>query len=154
MQGMLCLWALAIQEYDFTIVYRKGSENGNADALSRRNFTDMELVSVTTAVTLDRDDEIRTHQKTDPTISAIHRALIKNQPPSKRAPPHLINRYRQIWHQLVLNNDIVCRKYIPSPSEDMVTVPILPPALRQEALRQNHDAPMAGHQGVKKPYKD
>ena len=35
MEGMLCRWSLAIQEYDFTIMYRKGSSNTNADALSR-----------------------------------------------------------------------------------------------------------------------
>ena len=35
MNGLLCHWALAIQEYDFQIYYRKGSLNSNADALSR-----------------------------------------------------------------------------------------------------------------------
>lgn len=35
MEGMLCRWTLALQEYDYQIVYRKGALNGNADALSR-----------------------------------------------------------------------------------------------------------------------
>ena len=35
MEGMLCRWALALQEYDFKILYCKGSLNTNADALSR-----------------------------------------------------------------------------------------------------------------------
>ena len=35
MEGLLCRWSLALQEYDFTITYRKGSLNANADALSR-----------------------------------------------------------------------------------------------------------------------
>ena len=35
MEGLLCRWALALQEYDFIIRYRKGSQNSNADALSR-----------------------------------------------------------------------------------------------------------------------
>jgi len=34
MEGHLCRWALSLQEYDFSIVYRKGSQNQNADALS------------------------------------------------------------------------------------------------------------------------
>lgn len=35
MEGMLCRWALAMQEYDFKIVYHKGALDINADALSR-----------------------------------------------------------------------------------------------------------------------
>ena len=33
MEGRLCRWALALQEFDFTIKYRRGSSNANADAL-------------------------------------------------------------------------------------------------------------------------
>ena len=35
LEGILCHWALAMQEYDFTIKYHKGSLNGNADTLFR-----------------------------------------------------------------------------------------------------------------------
>ena len=34
MEGLLARWALATQEFSFTISYRKGVEHGNADALS------------------------------------------------------------------------------------------------------------------------
>ena len=36
MEGLLARWALAAREYDFTISYRKGAANTNADALSRK----------------------------------------------------------------------------------------------------------------------
>ena len=36
MEGLLARWALAAQEYTFTIMYRNGSANKNADALSRK----------------------------------------------------------------------------------------------------------------------
>ena len=35
MEGLLCRWALAMEEYNFEIVYHKGTLNTNADALSR-----------------------------------------------------------------------------------------------------------------------
>ena len=34
MEGLLYRWALTLQEYSFTIVYRKGVLNGNTDSLS------------------------------------------------------------------------------------------------------------------------
>ena len=39
MERMLCRWALAMQEFCFSIEYRKGSLNSNADALSHREAT-------------------------------------------------------------------------------------------------------------------
>ena len=35
MQGKLSRWSLSLQEYGYTIKYRKGSSSTNADALSR-----------------------------------------------------------------------------------------------------------------------
>ena len=34
MDGLLCRWALSLEEFDFKIMYRQGSDNGNADALA------------------------------------------------------------------------------------------------------------------------
>ena len=44
MDGLLARWALAIQEYEFTI--QRGYENGNADALSRK-YQDTQLSTTT-----------------------------------------------------------------------------------------------------------
>ena len=41
--GRLTRWSLALQPYDFHIVYRKGPENGNADGLSRA-FDDNDML--------------------------------------------------------------------------------------------------------------
>ena len=50
MEGLLCRWALALQEYDFQITYRKGSQNGNADAIPMPDQTAVRIVRELTKV--------------------------------------------------------------------------------------------------------
>ena len=45
---------------------------------------------------------------------------------------------------------IVCRKYTPGPTKDLIAVPIIPDSLRQKVLYHCHDSPTAGHQGIDK----
>ena len=146
MEGLLCRWALAIQEYDFQIEYKKGSQNGNADALSRRSV----LAAITHAG--QPLEDMQRAQRDDPTISLLYAAL-----QSKKMPTHsgnwrhnVLRRYRQIWSQLRLIDGIVCRRYAPSPASDIISVPVLPESLHKEALQRNHDAALAGHQGMEK----
>ena len=61
-----------------------------------------------------------------------------------------MKRYLQLWHQLSLIDDVVCRTYKLGPTSDFVTVPLIPTKLQQEALHQSHDQPSAGHQGTVK----
>ena len=42
---------------------------------------------------------------------------------------------------------IVCCRYSPGPDSELITVPIIPEALQQDALYQTHDIPGSGHQG-------
>ena len=59
-------------------------------------------------------------------------------------------RYRQLWSQLTVTEGILCWQYIPGPTSEKVTVPILPSSLRQQGLFCNHNAPTAGHQESEK----
>ena len=43
-------------------------------------------------------------------------------------------------------NGILCRQYSTVPCGDVITVPILPESLQQQAIYQSHDLPIAGHQ--------
>ena len=70
MEGLLCRWALALQEYDFHIEYKKGSSNSNADALSRRpTYQPSDVVS---AVRTEVDiAALRYAQEHDPHLNQV-----------------------------------------------------------------------------------
>ncbi|VDH91423.1 Hypothetical predicted protein [Mytilus galloprovincialis] len=50
--GRLARWAMFLQSYDYEIIYKKGTANGNADALSRRPY-DTEIATITTTATVE-----------------------------------------------------------------------------------------------------
>ena len=49
MEGLLCHWTLAREEYNFKIMCRKGTLNGNADALSHRPHSISAPVAMTSS---------------------------------------------------------------------------------------------------------
>ena len=67
MEGMLCHWALAMQEFYFSIEYRKGSVNSNADALSRRE-TSQHTSAATQIQITESKEELQEAQQTDSNI--------------------------------------------------------------------------------------
>lgn len=80
MEGMLCRWALAMQEYDFQIVHRKGSLNTNADALSCLHISPC---AVTLAIPNYYPSDIQTAQQQDTTISKVLQAKLHSSTPPK-----------------------------------------------------------------------
>ena len=151
MEGLLCRWALALQEYDFVVQYRKGSQNSNADALSRLPSC---TVSATTAVVGVWEDRaaLRLAQEQDPVLRKVIEALktSRSKPSSWSEQP--LRRYAQLWQQLVVTavDGIACRRYSPGPCDDVIEVPLIPETLRKQALQSCHDVPSAGHQGAEK----
>ena len=80
MEGMLCRWALAMQEYDFQIVHLKGSLNTNADSLSRLHTSPC---TVTLALLDYYTPDIRKGQQQDSTISKVLQAKLHFSTPPK-----------------------------------------------------------------------
>ena len=66
MEGLLARWALAFQEYDFVISYRKGIENQNADALSRQS-EHLDDHSAATTISPQFTEDLKLHQHKDHT---------------------------------------------------------------------------------------
>eukprot|EP00731_Ephydatia_muelleri_P024338 Em0016g609a len=151
MGGMLCRWALALQEYNFTVEYRKGSHNDNADALSRRRETvgRASHLAATRSTTGVLAEQIRIAQQKDDIIQQVYQALRLSvkQPTGTIWRKSPFSRYHQLWSQLKLREGVVYRTYIPGPTSEAITVPVLPACLRKEYLRLCHDSATGGHQG-------
>ena len=151
MEGMLCRWALALQEYDFDIVHRKGALHSNADALSRIP-TCTSPCATTVALPRYCPSVLRQAQQDDSNISQILQARQNSSSPpqTQHWNTHPLRRYRQLWNQLKIVDGVLCRSYTPIPLAEEITVPVLPSSLRADTLKLNHDIPSAGHQGFEK----
>ena len=150
MEGLLCRWALAMQEFNFVIKYRKGCQNGNADALSRN--VPSPVVATTQFVSDPIKKDIQQAQQADPILQIVYEAIQKPEfrPTSRQWRRAPLSRYCKLWPQLTLCDGVLCRQYTPQPLGTVVSVPILPKSLQRQALQRSHDSPGAGHQGVDK----
>ena len=119
MEGLLCRWELALQEYTFEIEYRQCAENGDAVALSRQPEHTPQVqskVAVTVATSSFDYNQLYTAQQADPVLYIIYQSLVSspNKPRSFTWCKPPFRCYQHIWHQLVLNNHVVCREYAPA----------------------------------------
>ena len=154
MEGLLARWALAVQEYEFTVHYRRGNENETADALSRKSYPNTQPIAATSQAPLLTAD-LREQQFRDLIMQQIHTALSQRgnnsvlpQGPQWRQSP--LSRYKQLLSQLLISNGIVCRCYAPNPQLRAITVPLIPASQCSNLIKQQHDAPLAGHLGCDK----
>ena len=147
--GRLARWALLLQQYDFEIVHRSGRSNGNADALSRREYDSVLAALDTSGVQTDR---IKDLQRKDPALADIIEYLeFEDLPEDSKAAKKLLYTIEQYY----LDPDgILCHiwipggKRVPTPRSQLV----VPSSLRHEVLINAHDLPTGGHLGVNKTY--
>ena len=98
---------------------------------------------------MQEKENLHQAQQNDLIVKELYRALqIKHLSPSWRQSP--LQHYRQLWSQLQVVDDIVCRKFSPSPGSDVLLVPVLPSSHHRRALHCNHDTSTSGHQGFEK----
>ena len=97
MEGLLARWALATQEYDLIISYRKGIVNSNADALSRKqNYTNEQCAATLCLPQLLPD--LQQRQTNDPIIVQLCDELQSGTSPHGRKwHRQPLRRYKQLW---------------------------------------------------------
>lgn len=144
--GRLARWALRIQGLNMDIVYSPGKLNVVADALSRP----VELESGESNITIDfvsvdfpkiGSEEFRKRQMSDSHLKLIIDAL-------ESADPVEFVRWSERGYILV--NGIL---YKESPDIDSESAQlVLPQDLREELLKDYHDAASAGHYGTDRTY--
>ncbi|KHJ44514.1 hypothetical protein D918_05179 [Trichuris suis] len=120
MKGKIARWALALQEFDFSVSYCPGKAS-KADPISRRRETDDEKqveeqwskCTITTVQSAMTEDELRMTQLNDPTLSKVmeklqNRTLLSTRRVNEWKNTPLL-RYAQIADSLSLCNGVLHR---------------------------------------------
>ena len=129
--GRLLRWTLALQEYRFKFIYRKGSDNNIADSLSRTELQAVQLNTQTLTFPLDMS-QMAIAQQQDP---YIHDLIF-----------HLrTNNEAQIQRHYVIIDNVL--HYIEHESFPRICIPH---QLQQLYLEFYHAHPLSGHLGFQK----
>ena len=129
-------WVEFLSEFDIKINYIKGKENARADALSRRPDHDQEVPAETQAVfTTNKDGTLENTR----TVQAAYRVTQDDKDLRQAQQDDPANqedtRISQHAGWTLYNGKL----YVPE-------------ALREQIVRDIHEAPVGGHQGVSKTY--
>ena len=147
--GRLARWAVLLQQYDFNIVHRSGKSNGNADALSRRDYDNL-------IAPLDKGgvqtEKIRDLQRRDSALADIIEYLeFEELPNESKAAKQLLYTIEQYYLD---PEGILCHIWVPGGKRSSIPKSqlVVPASLRHEILVNVHDLPTGGHLGVNKTY--
>ncbi len=165
-------WASQLAAFDFTIKYRPGRNNGNADALSRQY---LDRVAAGTALPQDMDSggrpqptitvqhneiaalsgrtqaDLGVLQKTDPILGPVWEAWSLGHPPNPEERAKLPTPCKKVfsqWEKLVERDGALYRSsHHPGTNRENFQL-LLPQTLQREVLSSVHDA--HGHQGAER----
>ena len=158
-QGQLARWLEQLQEYDFTIVHRPGKRHGNADALSRRTWSQcgqsdkphmVGRVSLPTGYTAN---ELRQAQLDDPVVSPVLQPKEKASKPTAedvKSQSHYYRRLVQLWDQLVVWSRVLQRCYETEDGSGSHLQFVVLHSLHNQVLKEAHGGAMSGHLGQEK----
>jgi len=156
--GRLARWALRLQEYDVTIVYKSGNKHADADALSRCPVDDLpdskcsaiavgSSVDIAGTLKVQSFGELVSLQEKDESIALPLRFLRGEL----QATDSVTTAQQSKWHRLYLirQRGLFRRCYDLDGERECFVVPR---ALRKTLLQHFHDDPSAGHLGFVRTY--
>lgn len=139
--GRLGRWALRLQEYSYSVVYRSGRLHQDADCLSRYPVEPPDPTSsdtlATSVLAISSFEHLADEQRLDASLTRIIDRLTT-------APSHPSLRLFQ------LKDGVLYRRNVHPDGPELL--PVVPKHLRSDVLRQLHDVPTAGHLGVSRTY--
>jgi len=143
--GRLARWIMDLQQYDFTIEYRKGTLNKVADALSRqvaRKDDAVVPVGIAEIVRegLAREEEPEVPAEVDDDDASWYERTLELVRKSPGRHSNYCIRDGTLYRRLGKSRD----------GESSRWKMCVPAARRAEVMVENHDSPTAGHLGVKK----
>eukprot|EP00117_Sycon_ciliatum_P026749 scpid51688/ scgid5115/ Gypsy retrotransposon integrase-like protein 1 len=146
--------------FDYRIVHRPGKAHANADGLSRKSPPPPAEPALTNAaISTDASlpptslTRVRDAQHQDPDVTAAMTWVRQSQRPDRHSPElQGSSRFRlALYHQfnrLILDNDILYRKYESEDGSSHSLQLVVPPSLQREVLALLHSHITAGHMGT------
>ena len=161
-KGRLARWVMHLQEYEFDVVHWAGSENGNADGLSRLTplyrgtlkVADTGKFSTACATTINPSYNLQAAQREDCRLKVVIDLKSSGMP----KPPSFVWRHdpslKALWHcwdSLHIVNDMLVKSDNPESALPEYSF-VIPPHVVPSVLQGIHSSPFAGHLGLKKPF--
>ncbi|VDI13638.1 Hypothetical predicted protein [Mytilus galloprovincialis] len=164
-----------LQSYDYEIIYKKGTANGNADALSRRPY-DTEIATITTAtvesstqteasfieldpyasiceITTSPKEKVVNDQRTDENFKDVIKYILDKELPDKTRQARKTVIESQDY---IIDDDVLYHLYYPKGkghrADRIVKRLAVPLTLRDDILKSYHDSLLGGHGGIERTY--
>ena len=166
-EGQLARWLEKLEEYNFTIVHRRGALHNNADALSRipcrqcgrDNHNkdevpsdDEQTVGVLVPLPISQDPgNMGHHQLDDDQIQPVYLAVQNGHQPPLDVTKSWSRESRlllQQWESLRIKNGILWRRRLGGNESDLQLV--LPTEFQADVLRSLHEGATSAHLGEEK----